>query len=237
MNIVITGASRGIGYNIAKQLAANLDNTVIAIARNQKGLNKLKEEVKDIYLSDNIIPIVFDMEDIIDNSSDLLTEITKHVNEIDVLVNNAGYLGKNMFVDAEKLDIEKIFRINFFAPAELIRILLPLFGINQRSHVVNIGSIGGFQGSAKFPSISYYSASKAAIASLTECLAEELKDKDIAFNCLALGSVQTEMLDNAFPGYKAPLQAHEMAEYIADFALTGYKYFNGKILPVSLSTP
>ncbi len=237
MNIIITGASKGIGYNVAKQFSVNPKNKIIAIARNKQGIDKLKNEIKETYNNENIFPIVYDIEDVINDSSNLLSEIKKYMSHVDILINNAGYLGKNMFVDAEKLDVEKIFRINFFAPAELIRTLLPMLGVEQQSHVVNIGSIGGFQGSVKFPGISYYSASKAAIASLTECLAEELKDKNIAFNCLALGSVQTEMLENAFPGYKAPLQANEMAEYIANFALTGHKYFNGKILPVSLSTP
>ena len=105
------------------------------------------------------------------------------------------------------------------------------------THVVNIGSMGGVQGSVKFPGLSIYSASKAALATLTECLAAEYPDKNIYFNCLALGAVQTEMFDEAFPGYKAPLTADEAAEFITDFALNGYKYFNGKIIPVSLSIP
>jgi NAD(P)-dependent dehydrogenase (short-subunit alcohol dehydrogenase family) len=75
------------------------------------------------------------------------------------------------------------------------------------------------------------------LACLTECLAEEFKEKNIAFNCLALGAVQTEMLVEAFPGYKAPLTAEEMAEFIMSFSLDGQKYLNGKIIPVSMSTP
>jgi NAD(P)-dependent dehydrogenase (short-subunit alcohol dehydrogenase family) len=97
--------------------------------------------------------------------------------------------------------------------------------------------MGGFQGSAKFPGLSFYSASKAALCCLTECLATELKDKSIKMNALALGSVQTEMLDKAFPGYKAPVKAEEIAEFITDFAINGHRYVNGKVLPVSLSTP
>ena len=97
--------------------------------------------------------------------------------------------------------------------------------------------MGGFQGSSKFPGLSLYSASKGAVAVLTEAMAEEFKDEGISVNCLALGAVQTEMLEEAFPGYKAPLSADEMGKYIAGFALTGNRYFNGKILPVSVSTP
>ena len=97
--------------------------------------------------------------------------------------------------------------------------------------------MGGFQGSAKFAGLSAYSSSKAAVVGLTECLAEELKDKDIFVNCLAIGAVQTEMLSEAFPGYEAPVSPKQMAEYIFDFAIKGSQFYNGKILPVSSSTP
>ena len=97
--------------------------------------------------------------------------------------------------------------------------------------------MGGFQGSAKYSGLSYYSASKAALACLTECLANEFTGFGISVNCLALGSVQTEMLNEAFPGYKAPVDAKQMAEYISGFALTGHKFFNGKILPVAIGNP
>lgn len=97
--------------------------------------------------------------------------------------------------------------------------------------------MGAFQGSAKFAGLSAYSASKAALHTLTECLALELADRQIKVNCLALGSAQTEMLEQAFPGYQSPVMAFEMGKYIADFALTGHRFFNGKILPVAVTTP
>ncbi len=104
-------------------------------------------------------------------------------------------------------------------------------------HVVNVTSMAGYQGSSKFNGLSYYSASKAALGSLTECLAEELKDESIKVNALAIGAVQTEMLEEAFPGFKAPLQPSQMAEFMKWFTLEGPVFFNGKVLPVSLSTP
>lgn len=109
--------------------------------------------------------------------------------------------------------------------------------MREGGHIVNISSMGGFQGSVKFPGLSAYSASKGALAILTECLAEELKDKNIKVNCLALGSSQTEMFEAAFPGMQAGTLAFEMGRYVADFALNGSKYFNGKIIPVSNTTP
>ena len=117
----------------------------------------------------------------------------------------------------------------------MIQALLTLFP--KQSHILTISSMGGLQGSAKFSGLSLYSASKGALAVLTECLAEELSEQEIKCNCLALGAVQTEMLSKAFPGYTAPLNPEEMAEFIVEFALHGHRYFNGKILPVSLTTP
>jgi NAD(P)-dependent dehydrogenase (short-subunit alcohol dehydrogenase family) len=125
--------------------------------------------------------------------------------------------------------------VNVIGVMQTIQACLPKF--SPGSHIVNISSMGGFQGSAKFPGLSAYSTSKAAVVSLTELLAEELKESGIKINCLCLGAVQTEMLETAFPGYQAPLQPAEMAEFICDFALTAHRFMNGRIVPVSLTTP
>ena len=161
--------------------------------------------------------------------------IKVYFKEVDILINNAGLLINKPFVELDEKDFDAMFNINVRSVFRLSRLLLPLF--NRNAHILNISSMGGVQGSAKFPGLSLYSSSKGALAILTECLAEELKDLDIKVNCLALGAVRTEMLEKAFPGYEAPLSAGEMGSYIADFALHGHKYFNGKILPVSVSTP
>jgi NAD(P)-dependent dehydrogenase (short-subunit alcohol dehydrogenase family) len=132
-------------------------------------------------------------------------------------------------------DFDDVFNINVKTVFKLSRALLSYF--NTSAHIVNMSSMGGIQGSKKFPGLSLYSASKAAIAVLTEAMAEEFKERHISVNCLAFGAVQTEMFAEAFPGYAAPLQPDEMAGFVADFALNGHRYFNGKVLPVSLSTP
>ena len=227
MNIVITGASRGIGYQVAKLFSENKDNKIIAISRNKENLEILQKE------SDNIISIPFDLSS--NQYSDLIHQISNSIDKVDILINNAGHLINKPFKDISHNEMNDIFNVNFFSVALLIQDLLPLMNIN--SHIVNIGSMGGFQGSSKFPGLAVYSASKAALANLSECLAEELKEQKISVNCLSIGSVQTEMLESAFPGYQAPLQADEMASFIVDFALTGHKFFNGKVLPVSSTTP
>jgi NAD(P)-dependent dehydrogenase (short-subunit alcohol dehydrogenase family) len=151
------------------------------------------------------------------------------------LINNAGTLLNKPFAETTFKDFAKVYEINVFGVSEMTRIVLPFMKSN--GHVVTISSMGGIQGSIKFPGLAAYSSSKGAVITLTELLAEEYKQTGPQFNILALGAVQTEMLEEAFPGYLAPTTAIEMAEYIFDFSLNGNKYYNGKVLQVSKSTP
>ncbi len=228
---LVTGASSGIGFATALALAENKRNKVIAIARNAKKLESLRQA------SENKIDILaFDLAtENLDQLVEKLSEIG--VNKLTGLIHNAGYLVSKKFEDISSQDLQKIYEVNVFAPFRLTQKLLPLLKNAKGSHVVNISSVGGIQGSVKFDGLSAYSSSKGALCVLTECLANELKDEKIKVNCLALGAVQTEMLHQAFPGYEAPLKSHEMGEFVAWFTMNGSKFFNGKILPVALSTP
>jgi short-subunit dehydrogenase len=237
MNIVITGSSKGIGFELTKLFAQNDENTVIGIARSEVLLTELKNECIKQNLKSKFKPIVFDLEDLSAIKSNLKSQIEQYVDRIDILINNAGFLLNKSFQETQIEEIQRTFNVNLISPAILLQSLTPLLEKSNIKHVVNISSMGGYQGSSKFSGLSFYSASKAALANLTECLAEEYKEKHIRFNCLALGAVNTKMLQTAFPGYNAPLTAEEMSQYIYDFATKAYKYMNGKIIPVSLSTP
>lgn len=224
-NIVITGTSRGIGFELV-HIFAEMGHNVLSLSRNQRPLANLH--------FDNINSLAFDLskdEDYIKLSEYVKSDMKK----VDILINNAGYLVNKPFEETSTEDFIQVYQTNVFGVAKLTQTLLPF--MNSGSHVVNISSMGGVQGSMKFPGLAAYSSSKGAVITLTELLAEEYKEQGIAFNVLALGAVQTEMLEAAFPGYKAPTTAQEMATYIADFALTGNKYYNGKLLQVSNSTP
>jgi short-subunit dehydrogenase len=236
MNIIVTGASRGIGYEIVKLLSANSKYTVIAISRNIQKLNQLKEACLSQNPTSKVIPIACDLskKNVIEN---LISELSTKIKSVNILINNAGAMVNKPFDSISSADLEYVYNVNVFSVVRLIQGIFPLLDEKQKSHIVNISSMGGFQGSAKFDGLSAYSSSKAALVCLTECLAEEFKDKNIAINCLALGAVQTEMLNEAFPGYKAPLTADKMATFIVDFSLNAHQYMNGKIIPVSLSTP
>jgi short-subunit dehydrogenase len=234
MNIVITGASRGIGYETVKILSRDATNNIFAISRNNSALQNLKKECVEINVKSQVHVFPFDLVD--DNYKEmLLPEVTRRMNRVDILLNNAGFLISKPFEQMEDTDYQSILDANFRSVFMMIKALIPHFSGN--AHILNISSMGGFQGSMKFPGLSLYSASKGAVAILTECLAEEFKDRGIKVNCLALGSAQTEMLEAAFPGYKSPLTAAEMASFVADFAVRGHHWFNGKVLPVAVSTP
>ncbi len=233
-NIIITGASNGIGFEAALALASLPGNRVIALARSQAGLLRLREIGLSLNPDAIIHPLSFDIV-YGDYENVLLPFIAETVGQVDILINNAGVLINKPFESTSEADFSEMIQSNFLGHVNMIQQVLPL--MQPDSHIVNIGSMGGFQGSVKFPGLSAYSASKAALHALTECLALELTDRRIKINCLALGSAQTEMLEKAFPMYESPVAAFEMGEYIANFALTGHRFFNGKVLPVAVTTP
>lgn len=227
-HILITGASRGIGYETAKYLA-NQNCSITAIARSEDKLNQLRA-----YAPEQIFPLPIDITQ--DRAANQIQEhLTRHQLSIDGLIHNAGLLVNKPFLEQTDYDWERQISVNLMAPVRLTRSLISMF--NEDSHIVNIGSMGGFQGSEKFPGLSAYSTVKGALAILTECLAVELADYNIKTNCLCLGAVQTEMLETAFPGIEAPVNPTEMARYIGDFTIKAGTFMNGKILPVALNNP
>ena len=224
-NVIITGTSRGIGFELAQLFAKNNCN-VLALSRNVEPLKTINHK--------NITTLSVDLS----NEAGLKKVnffIAKNWKSVDILINNAGKLIRKPFEKLTSEDFLEVYKVNVFAVADLTKQLIPF--LKKGSHVVNISSIGGVQGSVKFPGLAAYSSSKGALITLTEMLAEEYKEQGIAFNVLALGAVQTEMLEEAFPDYKAPVSAIEMANYIYNFAITGNKFYNGKILQVSSTTP
>lgn len=221
--IIVTGASRGIGHEIVK-IAEKKGHRVYSISRNIKALKDYSFKYpRQVDLAN---------EDSIDKFS---SEVKNDGVKIDALINNAGAFLNKPFEKISKKEFEYIFQVNVFGLSSITRKVLPI--IDSKGHIVNITSMGGINGAAKFAGLSAYSSSKGAVNILTELLAEEYKEKGPSFNALAFGAVQTEMLEEAFPGLKAPISAKEIADFILDFSLEGQKYFNGKILPVSSSTP
>ena len=219
--VIVTGASRGLGRALVDRFL-DLGHEVWALSRNTDELNKIKGiHTVSIDLSEE--------QQIVDWVQSC------GVDYFDAVINNAGMLINKPFAETTYADFEAVYRVNVFGAAQLIRHLLPL--LTTDSHILNISSMGGVNGTAKFPGLAAYSSSKGALGILTELLAEEFKDNGPRCNALALGAVQTEMLAEVFPDYKAPVSAPQMATYIADFSLNGHHLYNGKVLPISQSTP
>jgi NAD(P)-dependent dehydrogenase (short-subunit alcohol dehydrogenase family) len=233
MNIILTGASSGIGFEAALELSLNSESKVVAIARSADKLRTLLEIAKGINPDCTLLPVEFDIVN--DDYAALLPFLQARLGTVDILINNAGALVNKPFLDTTAEDLANMFESNVLGHFNMIKQVLPF--MKAGGHIVNIGSMGGYQGSVKFPGLAAYSASKSALHTLTECLAQELVDTGIKINCLALGSAQTEMLEAAFPGYESPVLAFEMGKYVADFARTGHKFFNGKVIPVAVTTP
>ncbi|MFZ0282996.1 MAG: SDR family oxidoreductase [Bacteroidales bacterium] len=231
MNIIVNGGSKGIGRELVLLMSEDKNNQILVTGRS-------KENLKELVLlcgNDNVTFMSFDLSAIDNEIEAIKDQIYNRFSKVDILINIAGSLVVKEFLRISNQEARTMMETNFFGPATFIRLLAPLMA--DGSHVVNISSMGGYQGSVKYKGLAYYSASKAALACLTECLATEFNGAGISVNCLALGSVQTEMFESAFQGLKAPVSPGEIAEFIAYFAMNGNKYFNGKIVPVAMKDP
>jgi short-subunit dehydrogenase len=224
-NVIITGTSRGIGYELVP-LFTDAGYNVLALSRNSAPISNINLDGCTIFPFD-----ITDSKDIL-----MVSQFVKeNWKQVDILINNSGALINKPFAKTSIDDFISVYEVNVFGTAALTKAILPF--MKKDGHVVNISSMGGVQGSVKFPGLSAYSSSKGALITLTELLAEEYKETGPSFNALALGAVQTEMLEEAFPGFNATVSAEEMAQYIMQFSLSGHQMYNGKVLQVSNSTP
>lgn len=225
---IVTGASRGIGFETVLALAEKGVH-VLGIARSHEKLLELQE-----HNPDKIKILQLDLSEM-PAPQTLKGFLTDNNYSVTGLIHNAGLLINKPFAELTDEDWAKQTDVNMMSPIRLTRELLPL--MEEESHILYIGSMGGFQGSDKFPGLTAYSVTKGTLAILTECLAGELQERNIKVNCLCLGAVQTEMLSEAFPGLSAPVEASQMGSYISDFVINGHIFYNGKVLPVALQNP
>lgn len=233
MNIVVTGAGSGLGFEVVLEFLRKTEHKVVAVSRNAEKLRRLLEIARGLNPECQLIPVSFDL--VKDDMAVLEDFVLKSLGTVDILINNAGQLINKPFMKTSAEEFSQMLNVNVLSHFKLSQALVPF--MLKGGHIVNIGSMGGYQGSVKFPGLSAYSSGKGALAVLTECMAVELAEYNVKVNCLALGSVQTEMLEEAFPGYRSPVMAFEMGAYVADFALNASRFFNGKVLPVSVTTP
>jgi len=224
--VCITGASRGLGLALAEAFLKNSNLDVAAVTRSEA------PHPLAAAWGDRLRVVRADI-----SSETGRAEVYKELDgmqPLSVLIHNAGALAFKPFAETDADTLRRIYEVNVFAPYLLTQKLLPLA---DRTHIISISSIGGVQGSLKFGGLSAYSSSKAALNCLTEMWSEEFKDTDIVFNCLALGSVETDMFKEAFPGVSAACTPQTMGEYIADFAFSAVDVMRGKIISLSLGNP
>lgn len=230
--VIVTGASRGIGRATVRSLVFGHGAHVLALARDVAALGSLVKECDSVTGAVEVATV-----DLADDTAVQLVLDRLAGRKVRALIHNAGLLHTKPMGQHQQKDLDRLFRVNVTAPLLLSQGLADQLDGDPPGHVVHISSMGGFQDSVKFPGLVGYSASKAALACLSQCLAEEFRERGIRSNCLALGSVDTDMLRAAFPNYRASITAEEMGGFIAEFSLRGHKLFNGKVLPVALATP
>ncbi|MFN3950772.1 MAG: SDR family NAD(P)-dependent oxidoreductase [Thermaurantimonas sp.] len=220
--IIVTGGSGGIGLETIKRLIKS-GHRVVNLSRRQPPVGAD---------TDNFIHLPTDLKNI--DSGNLRLKLNE-LGKIDIIFNNAGMLINKPFLSITHQELVDVYQTNVFSVFTLVQIAFDFLAPD--AHVVNVSSIGGINGTQKFPGLSAYSSSKGALTILTECLQAEFSNTGMSFNGLAFGAVQTEMLENAFPGYRAPITADKISEFVVWFLLHGNTFFKGKILPVSISNP
>jgi 3-oxoacyl-[acyl-carrier protein] reductase len=227
--IIVAGAGRGIGFSVVKDLLHKYpDKFVVAVSRNINKLNTLAVQFKNLKIIQADLSVLSD-----EDKKDLINSV-KNKN-LKSIIFTAGILDKVKFGEACKKDFEKIYTNNVWSFIDLVQFLMP--EINQSTHIISIGSMGGFTGTLKFPEMFLYSSSKAALSSVTECIAVEISEKKASANCLVLGAVDTEMMNTAFPGYKTDISPDSISDFIIDFAMNRKNLFNGKVIPVAATIP
>lgn len=227
--VVVTGASQGIGRATALELAGVHGCTVLAVSRRADALESLSA---DPIGQGRVEALALDLA--AENAGARLKEVVGN-RQVNALIINHGQLLNKPFAQITRADLQALYLANVFTAVEVVQALQPR--LSASSHIITISSMGGFQNSSKYPGLSGYSSSKAALACLSQCLAAEFGPGGAKVNCLCLGAVDTVMLQGAFPGYKAPTSPATMAAHIAHFALEGHRWYNGQVLPVALSNP
>ena len=142
MNIIVTGASRGIGYETVKQFTNEENNHILAISRNEMKLQELSEECKKTNTGSKTDIFPFDLEKINTDGERFMAQIEKTFDSVDILINNAGFLINRPFSEITYQEALKILNVNYLSAAFLIKTLLPKLQESMHAHIVNISSMG-----------------------------------------------------------------------------------------------
>jgi short-subunit dehydrogenase len=185
---IVTGASSGIGYELARQLA-QARARVVVVARREDRLRELADRIaRD---GGEVEAVVGDITDPA-TRREAVEAARSRFGGLDILVNNAGVGAMGLFEDADPGRLRKLMEVNFFAPVELIRLALPLLRDGNRPIIVNVSSILGLRG---VPYSSEYCASKFAVQGFSEAIRTELVRHGIDVLVVNPGTTETEFFD------------------------------------------
>ena len=214
---LITGASSGIGEELARLFAQDGHNLVV-VARNQAKLKALAEQLA----TEHAIEVWVEPADLSKRGAakKLAASLTEQAIDIDVLVNNAGVLEHGRFVDIGETAHQRMLDLNIAGLTAILNQFLPAMQARGRGRVLNVASIAAFQ---PVPSLATYAASKAFVLSLTESLSEELKGSGVTITALCPGITDTGMLEGAQEQSVGLNVPDFMIGEVEDVAAQGYK--------------
>lgn len=210
--VLITGGGSGIGAACAAEFFRR-GRSVVLTGRTAA---RLEETARALGAADRVLALPGDAGDET-FARRAFAAARRRFGTVDVLVNNAAFLVKKSFVDTTAAEWDAVMRTNLRGPFLFSRELLRAPG----RVIVNIGSLGGVQGTEKFPGLSAYTASKSGLTGLTAALAVEARPLGVSVFCVAPGAVDTAMLRKAAPGLKAGAAPSDIARVVADLAESG----------------
>ena len=211
-NVLITGASSGIGLTVAKQLADSGAH-VILVARTVEKLEEVKAEIEASGGRASIFPCDLNDMQAVDETAD---KILASVDRVDILINNAGRsIRRAVHESTDRFhDFERTMQLNYFGSVRLILKFLPTMMVHHSGHIINISSIGVLANATRF---SAYVASKAALDAFGRCLSAEVHSHRVAITSVYMPLVRTPMIaPTKIYNYVPALTPEQAANLIAE---------------------
>jgi len=212
---LVTGASSGIGYELAKLFAQDGKNIVV-VARSQDRLEKLKTEIENKH-GTKVIVLVKDLSKP-DAPQEIFSELEKKNINVDVLVNNAGFPVYGMFAETNLKEELDMIQVNITSLTHFTKLFMKKMVENKSGWILNVASIGGF---SPMPLFSVYAATKSYVLSFSEAIANELQGTGVSVTCLCPGATDTRFYERGNAGEAKFAQTMKMMD-AAKVASIGY---------------
>lgn len=233
---LVTGATRGIGKQIAITLAKEGYNIAVNYRKEDENIKAVKEEIEGYKVK--CITIQGDVSKF-EDCEKFVNKIIEEYGKIDVLVNNAGITKDNLLLRMKKEDFEDVINVNLIGTFNVTKNVIPYMMKARTGRIINISSVVGIAGNA---GQSNYSASKAGIIGFTKSLAKEVASRNILVNAIAPGFIRTDMTDILKDEIKEniaksiPLsrmgEAQDVANVVKFLSSNDSRYITGQVINV-----